>query len=181
MRTRRTTIGAVVALQVLTGCTAERSETAAGAADRDANQKAVAPEAAGTAPEAVGPQGDPRGETSEAQSKTSIEADVLVSGFAFIPGDLTVQQDQNVTWVNEDAVSHPLVFTDERTAALPGGTSTTIVFDEAGVFTYRCAIHTSMTGTVTVLAVDGSQPSEAGEPTPDERTDGDSSGTYGGY
>lgn len=162
-------MGAVVALLVLTACAADRAETAR-ETDGGANQQVIATEAA-----------SPDNQTSEANTDDSIEADVLVRGFAFDPGDLTVEQGQEVTWVNEDATAHPLVFSDGRNAALRGGTSTTIVFDEAGVFSYFCAVHSGMIGSVTVLAADGSEPEGPGESSPDVPTGGSSGGGYGGY
>ena len=78
----------------------------------------------------------------------------MVSTPAFSPSSVTIQSGQYVTWRNDDAVSH----TSTEDGATPAWNSGTIVagaaylrnFPTAGTFTYHCAIHPGMTGTVTV-------------------------------
>jgi plastocyanin len=111
---------------------------------------AAAPEA--SAPDAPAPDG---GTGSDA------EADVVATGFDFVDGDVTVELGGELTWANEDGAAHPLVFSDGRRFDLPGGGSATVNFDEPGVFSYACAVHSNMTGTVTVLEADGTAPASA--------------------
>jgi len=76
---------------------------------------------------------------------------VEISGFAFHAADVTIPVGTKVKWVNRDSVSH-------TTTADGGGWARTLgadetyrrTFDTPGVFTYHCAIHPSMTGTITV-------------------------------
>lgn len=89
--------------------------------------------------------------------------EVDVSGFAFRDPDVTVQQGGTVTWTNNDAPPHPLLFADGERYALPGGETVTLTFDDVGEFAYRCAVHQGMTGTVRVVAA-GTTISDANRP-----------------
>jgi hypothetical protein len=53
-----------------------------------------------------------------------------------------------------------------------------VSFDEPGVFTYACAVHSNMTGTVTVLEADGSAPAASDADGSGSGSDG-MSGGYG--
>lgn len=71
---------------------------------------------------------------------------------AYVPAELTVAAGTTVTWTNTDSTSHT------TTSDAPGfdsgivGSSRTFsfVFQNAGTFSYHCAIHPSMVGTVVV-------------------------------
>jgi plastocyanin len=157
MRTRHMAAGTAAAL-LLVGCSAGGTQT-----------PAAQPE-----PAAAGEESPPDGGTGAA-----IDADVVVRNFLFVPGEVTIAQGQETTWENQDNTAHPLVFADGRRAELPGGSAATIIFDEAGVFTYGCGIHSSMTGTVTVLAADASVPDGARAGDPSGPADGSSNQGYG--
>lgn len=79
-----------------------------------------------------------------------LNADVTVQAFAFRNDTVRVAVGGTVTFTNQDVRAHPLLFADERSFSLAGGEITNVSFDESGVFSYRCAIHASMTGTVIV-------------------------------
>jgi plastocyanin len=75
--------------------------------------------------------------------------------FAFSPNAMTVHVGENVTWVNNAGTDH-LITSDNATdpfnsGILPAGHSFTHEFNRVGVFPYHCAIHTYMTGTITVI------------------------------
>jgi len=78
----------------------------------------------------------------------------MVATTTFSPGAVTVQSGQYVTWRNDDAISH----TTTADGGSPAWNSGTLVpggsflrqFSTAGTFTYHCAIHPGMTGTVLV-------------------------------
>jgi len=106
------------------------------------------------APEVVSPAAP----APDAGAGATVVADVVARGFQFIDGDVIVALGGELTWVNEDSAAHPLVFSDGRRFDLPGGGSTTVRFEESGVFSFACAIHSNMTGIVTVLQADGSMP-----------------------
>jgi plastocyanin len=84
---------------------------------------------------------------------TGAASEVAIAGFAFAPADLTVAAGTTVTWTNSDSAGHTVKSTDGGFASsgtLKKGDSYSITFDKAGTFPYVCAIHSSMTGTITV-------------------------------
>jgi plastocyanin len=71
---------------------------------------------------------------------------------AYNPNPITVSRGGTVTWVNNDNTTHTSAadggaFNSGNIA--PGG-SFSQTFQSAGSFTYHCAIHPNMVGTVTV-------------------------------
>lgn len=79
---------------------------------------------------------------------------VTIQGFAFSPADVTVKKGTTVTWTNQDSATHTVTETDGMTGPdsgdLANGKSYSFTYDTVGTFKYHCAIHPSMTGTVTV-------------------------------
>lgn len=77
---------------------------------------------------------------------------VQMANFAFHPGTIQVEVGQTVTWVNRDSVGHNVVFneTDQVGPMLGEGEQWSFRFDEPGTYTYYCAPHPFMTGTVVV-------------------------------
>jgi len=70
----------------------------------------------------------------------------------FIPSDLTVVAGTTVTWMNTDSVAH--TSTSDANGwnsgiVSPGG-QFSFAFPTAGTFSYHCAIHPGMVGTVVV-------------------------------
>ncbi len=81
---------------------------------------------------------------------------VGMSGLAFVPSTLTIQVGENVTWTNNEAVTHTVV-SDNATdpfssGVLSYGQTYTHRFNQVGVFPYHCSLHPGMTGTITVVA-----------------------------
>lgn len=80
-----------------------------------------------------------------------VGASVLGRG-AFNPSDVTVAVGTTVTWLNTDTVAHTstsdAVGWNSNTIA-PGGQFSN-AFPTAGTFSYHCAIHPGMVGTVVV-------------------------------
>ncbi len=77
---------------------------------------------------------------------------VAITGFAFQPASITVKAGQSVTWTNRDPAQHTVTeqggtFTSP---VLGSGASYRRSFDRAGTYSYFCAIHPSMKGTVVV-------------------------------
>ncbi len=77
---------------------------------------------------------------------------VTISNFSFSPSSLTVAVGTKVTWTNKDSTTHTVtsdsgVFTSGNLA--PNATYS-YTFSSAGTFSYHCAIHTYMTGTIKV-------------------------------
>ena len=77
---------------------------------------------------------------------------VTISNFAFQPASLTISAGDSVTFVNEDSAPHTATDTGGAwdTGRLARGQSRTFTFNAAGSFNYFCAIHPSMTATLTI-------------------------------
>ena len=73
---------------------------------------------------------------------------VTISNFAFQPASLTISAGDSVTFVNEDSATDTGGAWD--TGRLARGQSRTFTFNAAGSFNYFCAIHPSMTATLTI-------------------------------
>ena len=87
-------------------------------------------------------------------SGSAEEVVVDMAGFAFSPGEVEVRVGQAVTWTNADDFAHTAEADDGEfnTGNVDAGaTSDPVTFDEAGTYSYFCAIHNSMTGTITVV------------------------------
>uniref|UniRef100_UPI002589A9E7 cupredoxin domain-containing protein n=1 Tax=Thiomonas sp. TaxID=2047785 RepID=UPI002589A9E7 len=70
----------------------------------------------------------------------------------FHPDSVTVAPGTTVTWTNDDAFGHTTT-SDAKlwdSGVLAPGKSFSRTFDKPGSFPYHCAVHTFMTGTVTV-------------------------------
>src|SRR5436305_15197012 len=83
----------------------------------------------------------------------SHKARVSIAGFAFKPATVTVKVGARVRWTNLDSAPHTA--TADRAGGFDTGTlnqhqTTTVRFSTAGTYTYHCAFHAFMTGTVTV-------------------------------
>jgi plastocyanin len=129
---------------------------------------------------ACGGQGEESaaGATTEANGSTPTEstvpaetgAEVTLQTFRFEPGDIEVAPGTTVEWTNEDDILHTVTSGQGQEQGVPGvskdkdakpdglfdqqmdgvGATFTFTFDDAGKYSYYCAIHPGMTGTVTV-------------------------------
>jgi plastocyanin len=77
---------------------------------------------------------------------------VSIQDFFFSPANVSVEPGTTVTWVNEGNVPHTVTSDDGQfdSGVLMPGDSYTVMFKGQGTITYHCAIHPSMTGSVTV-------------------------------
>jgi plastocyanin len=82
---------------------------------------------------------------------------VAISGFAFSPREITVTVGDTITWTNSDAQAHTATADDGSfdTGTIGNNASGSATFTTAGTFPYHSAIHSSMTGTITVQAAAG--------------------------
>jgi plastocyanin len=89
--------------------------------------------------------------TTAAPDTEATNPTITIAGFAF-SGPSTVSVGDTIEVVNNDGVPH--TWTSEEDGvfnlSLAGGTSGTFTFQEPGEYRYFCAIHPSMTGTITV-------------------------------
>ena len=78
--------------------------------------------------------------------------EVSVVDVAFQPADIEVPAGTTVGWTNEDPFAHTVTARDGAfdSGAVDGGVTYSQTFEQPGSYDYFCAIHPSMTGTVTV-------------------------------
>ena len=77
----------------------------------------------------------------------------LPKSYKFAPDSIEVAKGAVVTWINEDDFPHTVRLLDgsDVDKKLGVGDSTSITFEETGVFRYDCSLHpTQMKGSVTV-------------------------------
>jgi plastocyanin len=83
-------------------------------------------------------------------------AAIDISGFAFSKTALEVTKGTTVTWTNKDGTGHtvssgtPPTKDGKFDGQVAAGGTFSFTFTDAGTFKYFCAIHNSMTGTITV-------------------------------
>ncbi len=91
--------------------------------------------------------------SSSTKSSSTNTSSVTIANFAFSPTDITVKKGTKVTWTNNDGTTH-IIAGDTSDGPSNGtvapGQSYSFTFDTVGTFKYHCAIHSSMTGSVTV-------------------------------
>jgi plastocyanin len=78
--------------------------------------------------------------------------EVFIQGMAFVPSTISVAAGTTITWTNKDAIGHTVTSNDNlfNSGTLGSGKSFTFTFAKAGSFGYYCAIHPTMTASVTV-------------------------------
>jgi len=83
-------------------------------------------------------------------------AGIDISGFAFSKTALEVTKGTTVTWANKDGTGHTVSSGTPPTkdgrfdGQVAAGGTFSFTFNDAGTFTYFCAIHNSMTGSISV-------------------------------
>ena len=77
---------------------------------------------------------------------------VVIQNFSFVPATLTVKAGTKVTWINRDDVPHTATDTDKRFNSKPLDTDNqfSFTFQEAGTYSYYCALHPKMTAQIIV-------------------------------
>lgn len=81
---------------------------------------------------------------------------VVMKGYAFAPGALTVDVGSTVTWTNQDTAPHDVKTTSGPVAIhspmLNKGQSWSFTFTQAGSYGYYCTVHPDMTARIVVRA-----------------------------
>ncbi len=95
----------------------------------------------------------PSSEVPAAAIPSSASVTVNIKNFAFDPPALTVKAGTQVTWVNNDTVSHTV--TSDSGSLLNSGTlapgqSFSITLNTAGSASYHCKFHPMMKGSVII-------------------------------
>jgi len=79
-------------------------------------------------------------------------ASVSIVDFAFDPGSVSVDAGGTVTWTNQGPSAHTVTADDGSfdSGTLDAGATFSFTFMSAGTFSYHCAIHPNMVGSVAV-------------------------------
>jgi amicyanin len=94
------------------------------------------------------PQAQVNNSTSEPAANS-----VTIAGMQFQPATIRVKAGEEVTWTNSAAMPHTVSGSEHgelSSARLSQGSMFSHTFDKSGTYTYYCALHPSMTGTVIV-------------------------------
>lgn len=76
----------------------------------------------------------------------------VIRQYTFVPQAISVAEGATVTWYNDDVIEHTITSQAFDSGNLPRGATFSHTFEEAGEFSFACAIHPEMTGTVVVEA-----------------------------
>ena len=77
---------------------------------------------------------------------------VSIKDFKFAPAEVNIKVGETVVWTNEDSVPHTVESSDKtlKSDELSKGDTYIYTFAKAGKYDYKCGIHPSMHGSVTV-------------------------------
>jgi plastocyanin len=76
--------------------------------------------------------------------------EIWIRGMAFDPGTRTLSVGTTLTWTNKDAATHTVTGSGWGSGNLAQNATYAHTFDTPGSYPYHCAIHSGMTGTITV-------------------------------
>ena len=91
-------------------------------------------------------------DAASAQPAAPAEAAVSIIDFAFEPATLDVTAGATVVWTNDGQAPHTVTGEFADSGVLEPGRTFSHTFAESGEFSYVCAIHPQMTGTIRVSA-----------------------------
>lgn len=94
------------------------------------------------------PQAQPNNSASE-----PAETSVTIAGMQFQPATIRVKAGEEVTWKNNASMPHTVTGREDgklSSSRLSQGSLFSHTFEQPGTYTYYCALHPSMTGTVIV-------------------------------
>jgi plastocyanin len=99
--------------------------------------------------------GEESGGNAPAPSGDAVRAaKVEIVEFTYQPDPVTIEEGGKVIWINRDSAPHTATADDGSfdTGTLEEGKLKSETFKQPGKYTYYCAIHPSMHGTVEVIA-----------------------------
>lgn len=143
----KTIIGTIIAITAIAGIVFFIGNKKAAAPAQD-NQSNTTQEIQTTAAmPAPGNTGVPEMIVEQTQEMT-----MIIKNFAFSPATLTVSAGTKVTWNQQDGAPHTVTADDGSfsSGTLAQGQSYSFTFATPGTYTYHCAIHPMMKGTVIV-------------------------------
>ncbi|MDQ2966016.1 MAG: hypothetical protein M3R57_09230 [Chloroflexota bacterium] len=85
----------------------------------------------------------------------AIDKWVTTYDMKYLPGVVTINAGDKVTWVNDDDVPHDAAGRGWSTPLLNNGDSHSIQFTKAGTYRYSCTIHPEMRSAVSVRSAGG--------------------------
>ena len=82
------------------------------------------------------------------------DIEVKIDNFTFNPKQVTVKAGNSITWVNHDDIPHTVTSQTQafRSKALDTDDKFSFTFATPGTYSYFCALHPQMTGTIVVEA-----------------------------
>jgi plastocyanin len=100
----------------------------------------------------AGPSSAPAPASSAAPSTTAVRPVVHIKDFAFVPATITVKAGQSVLFVQDDQTPHTVTASDKSydSGNLDQRATWAHAFTAPGTYTYVCAYHPNMKGTVVV-------------------------------
>lgn len=81
-----------------------------------------------------------------------VQGSISLTTTAYAPNPVTVAPGGTVTWTNDDSIAHTSTGDGAawNSGSIAPGAKFSRAFPSAGTFTYHCAFHPGMVGTVTV-------------------------------
>jgi plastocyanin len=90
--------------------------------------------------------------STDKKSASPASAAIAIRDYKFAPATLTVKAGARVTWTNSDTAPHTATAAGTfDTGTLKQGASKTLVLSKPGSYSYVCAFHPFMKGTVEVV------------------------------
>jgi len=89
---------------------------------------------------------------SASSPSTADPLEIVIDGYAFTPGAVTVVKGGAVRWINRDQVPHAVVLPGGiRSPVLAPGDSFEWTFPQPGTVAYGCPLHPSMAAELAVV------------------------------
>ena len=89
---------------------------------------------------------------SAANVEQVVTTEISMLNSQFEPQNIRVAAGETITWTNDDSVTHTATADNGEfdSGHLEPGNAFSHVFEEPGTYDYRCTIHPTMVGTITV-------------------------------
>ena len=113
--------------------------------EQNVNTPTPAPVPAPTSTPTPTPKPNPVPAPSSAKTYT-----VNIQNFAFSPASISINVGDTIVWTNYDSAPHQIAGNGLSSSPLSNGQSYSFKFSSAGTYSYHCAIHPSMTGSIIV-------------------------------
>lgn len=92
----------------------------------------------------------PNGQTGKVYKILPGAVEVDIKDFAFRPQSVTVQAGTKIRWINKDSAAHTITAAGKFDSGnITANGDYEVILAEKGVYNYICAVHPSMTGTIT--------------------------------